>query len=99
MESFIPPPTKAIIGMATSYSFLSVTIRYEEQYFQNVVLSFEALHTGGRVYKVLKSTYLGELKGCERSFQGKKQRIEDRGDWPRRKEPREEGTNENKHVS
>ena len=38
---------------------------------RNVVLSPEALHTGGRVYKVLKSTHLGKLKGSERSFRGK----------------------------
>jgi len=36
-----------------------------------VVLSLEVLHAGGRVYKVLKSTHLGELKECERSFQRK----------------------------
>jgi len=59
-----------------------------------VVLGPEALHTGGRVYKVLKSTHLGKLKGCERSFQ----RNETKNRRLRRKEPKEEETYENKHV-
>jgi len=63
-----------------------------------VVLGPKTLHTNGRVYKMLKSTHLGELKGSERSFQ----RMETRNKRPRRlakdKEPKKEETYENEHV-
>ena len=61
---------------------------------RNVVLNPETLHTSGRVYEVFKSTHLGELKGCKRSFQ----RKETKNKRPRRKEPKEVETYENKHV-
>ena len=76
MGSVIPPSMKVIIGMTTSH-FLSIcdypvwsTIS-QGYSLQNVVLNLEVLHAGGRVYNVLKSTLLGELKECERSFQRK----------------------------
>ena len=66
MGSIIPLSMKAIIGMTTSPLFLFVTTRSGAQYCKaslwNVVLSLEALHTVERVYKVLKSTNLSELK-------------------------------------
>ena len=34
---------------------------------RNAILGPKALHNGGRIYKVLKSTYPNELKGNERN--------------------------------
>ena len=72
MGNVIPPSMKAIIGMTTSPSFLSDYLVWStilQGYpLQNVVLRPETLHIGGSVYKMLKSTHLGRLKGKERSL-------------------------------
>ena len=67
---------KAIVEMMTSLFLLSVTIWSGAQYrratpLQNVVLTLEVLHTGGGIYKMLKSTHLVKLIGNGRHFQGK----------------------------
>ena len=71
MGSVIPPSRKVIIGMTTSPSFLSVRIRFGEQYYRATpcgmwYLALKPSIPVGEFYEVLEPTH--QAKGVQKKF-------------------------------